>query len=321
MPGSPVSLDDHEVERSPHRLLLIVLGAQLVIGAALLGWVAMGRPVPGIAEPKADAATLAPKPTVDRFDSARAWRLLVRQVKVYGPRPAGSAASRALADELVKKLPGGKLEPVPGGLQNVVGELPGKGAPIVVGAHYDTAVVVPGFVGANDGAGGTAAVVELARALARTKRPASAPPIRFVLFDGEELPADALDGEFERDALRGAKVDAAKDPRPRAMILLDFIAEKKGLNFPREKNSDKALWGKLRAASRKVGTSRIFPATTSVAITDDHIPYIRRGVPSINLIDFAFPQWHTKRDDLSVVSERSLDASGETVLELLRTWR
>ena len=96
--SAPTSGDD-ERERSPHRLLLIVLAAQLVIGAALLVWVALGRPVPGLAEPKKDGTALAPRPTVDRFDSARAWKLLVRQVKVYGPRPAGSAASRALADE------------------------------------------------------------------------------------------------------------------------------------------------------------------------------------------------------------------------------
>ena len=59
----------------------------------------------------------------------------------------------------------------------------------MLAAHYDTKDL-PGFVGANDGAGGTAAVLEIARVLRRAKRPASAPPIRFVLFDGEESPDD-----------------------------------------------------------------------------------------------------------------------------------
>lgn len=298
-----------------------MLAGQFVIGAALLTWVAIGRPIPGLAQPKADAATLAPRATVDRFDGARAWKLLVRQVKVYGPRPAGSDSAKRLAEELATKLPNGRLEAVPGGLNNVVGELPGTGAPIVVGAHYDTAVVVPNYLGANDGAAGTAAVVELARVLARTKRPASAPPIRFVLYDGEELPPGASDDDFEGQALRGSKVDAAKDPEPRAMVLLDYIAERHGMRFPREGNSDAKIWSQLRAASRKVGTERLFPRATSGAIIDDHVPYLRRGIPAIDLIDFNYPQAHTKHDDLEHVSERSLDATGETVLELLRTWR
>ncbi|MFT4035350.1 MAG: M28 family metallopeptidase [Patulibacter sp.] len=306
--------------RPAYRLLAITLIAQVIVGAALLIWVALGRPVPGLAKPPADGTGLAPHATVDRFDGDRAWKLLVRQVKVYGPRPAGSAASRKLATELAGLLPNGRLEAVGGGLQNVVGELPGTGAPIVVGAHYDTAVVVPGYLGANDGAAGTAAVVELARVLARTNRGAQAPPIRFVLYDGEELPAGADGDHFERDALRGSKADAATATKPRAMILLDYIAERRGLNFPRERNSDQQLWARLRAAARQVGTQSLFPATTAVPIIDDHVPYLRRGIPAIDLIDFAYPQAHTKHDDLAHVSARSLDATGETVLQLLRSW-
>jgi hypothetical protein len=41
-------------------------------------------------------------------------------------------------------------------------------------------------------------------------------------------------------------------------------------------------------------------------------------VPSIDLIDFDFPCWHKTCDDLPVISERSLDATGEAVYELLR---
>ena len=62
----------------------------------------------------------------------------------------------------------------------------------------------------------------------------------------------------------------------------------------------------------------MFPDDTFGAVSDDHIPFIRQGVPSIDLIDFDFPCWHRTCDDLDVVSERSLDAVGETVLELAR---
>ena len=45
------------------------------------------------------------------------------------------------------------------------------------------------------------------------------------------------------------------------------------------------------------------------------------GVPSIDLIDFDFPQWHTLKDRPNVLSTRSLDAAGEAVVELMRELR
>lgn len=319
---APVQPTDEEPAKLSHRPLVIALIAQFVIGAALLTWVAIGRPVPGLAKETTTGApgTLAPRATVDRFDGPRAFRLLERQVNVYGPRPAGSDASRRLGEDLVERLPNGHFEDVPGGLRNIVGTIPGKGRPIVVGAHYDTEATVPGHVGANDGAAGTAAVVELARVLAKTKRPADAPPIRFVLFDGEEEPADGADKPFAQVGLRGSKVEAARKPKPRAMILLDYIAEKHGLHLLRIDNSDRKLWDRLRLASRRVGTAKLFPAGSTIGIIDDHVPFLDAGVPAIDLIDFDYPQRDTTEDDLDHVSERSLDAVGETVLELLRRW-
>jgi glutaminyl-peptide cyclotransferase len=54
-------------------------------------------------------------------------------------------------------------------------------------------------------------------------------------------------------------------------------------------------------------------------VTDDHIPFLQAGVPAIDLIDFDFPCWHRRCDDLSIVSARSLDAVGETMIEFLRS--
>jgi hypothetical protein len=332
---------DEEAWNNGHRTLFIVLGAQFVIGAALLIWVALGRPVPGLsnAAAKNNPAITTPTPTANHFDGARAFKLLRRQVEVYGPRPAGSDASHRLADELVKKLPNGIFEAVPepqrnviahsdgsytdapNDLRNVVGMLPGKGAPIVIGAHYDTEASIPGHVGANDGAAGTAAVVELARALRSVDRGAGAPPIRFVLFDGEEEPGDKTEAsEFADVALRGSKLDSSLTPKPQAMILLDYIAQARGLQLPREGFSDKALWARLRAASRKVGTARIFPDDTGLKILDDHYPYVQQDVPAIDLIDFSYPQADSLKDDVAHVSQRSLDAVGETVFQLVRHW-
>jgi glutaminyl-peptide cyclotransferase len=257
----------------------------------------------------------APTPLVDRVDEQEAWSRLVRQVEL-GPRPAGSAASRKLASQLKAELPGGRFQKVQGGLRNVIGVVPGRhpSRTVVVGAHYDTKDL-PGFVGANDGAGGTALVVELARSIEpRQLRPS----VVFILFDGEESPKDAV-GDFYETGLRGSKVAARTFRKVEAMILLDFVADK-DLTLPREANSNPALWRRLRAAARRVGTSSIFPNRTDFAVTDDHVPFLRQGVPAIDLIDFAFPCWHQKCDNLSRVSMRSLDAVGETVYELLRSF-
>jgi Zn-dependent M28 family amino/carboxypeptidase len=199
-------------------------------------------------------------------------------------------------------------------LRNVVGELPGKGKAILVAAHYDTKDL-PGFVGANDGAGGTAQLLQLASELKKVKRAKDAPPIRFVAFDGEEATDDA---DFYGTGLRGSKTYARKHAKElRAMILLDFVADE-DLSIPRDASSDPALWAKLRAAAKRVGSQSAFPAETQGVVEDDHTPFLRRGVPSIDLIDFTFPCWHKTCDDLSAVSEASLDKSGEAVLELLR---
>jgi hypothetical protein len=256
---------------------------------------------------------------VDRFDARRAFAELRRQVEM-GPRPAGSAASRRLAARLRRSLPRGRFESVPGhpGLRNVVGRLPGRKPAVVVAAHYDTKAL-PGFVGANDGAGGTAAVLELARVLRRTKRPAGAPELRFVLFDGEEATNDRAD--FYLSGLRGSKAYARRHRGElRAVVVLDFVADKR-LRIRREEGSDPVLWARLRRAARRVGASAAFPTGTQREVLDDHTPFARDGVPAIDLIDFDFPCWHKRCDDLSAVSARSLDLTGETVLELLRTWR
>lgn len=252
---------------------------------------------------------------VDRFNERRAFALLREQVEL-GPRPAGSAASRQLAERLRRLLPNGRFQPVPDGLRNVIGVVRGRNPKrtIIVGAHYDTKDL-PRFVGANDGASGTATVVELARTI---KPRQLRPTIVFILFDGEESPRGAPDNQFERYGLRGSKVAAATYNRAEAMILLDFVGDK-DLATPREQNSDRRLWAGLRAAAKRTGNARHFPPATSGAVLDDHVPFLRAGVPSIDLIDFDFACWHRTCDDLSAVSPKSLDASGETVLELLRS--
>ena len=254
-----------------------------------------------------------PPPPQDRFDSGAAMALLEQQIEL-GPRPAGSKAARTLADRLRRELPGGRFHDVRGGLRNVIGTVKGSDPErtIVVGAHYDTKDE-PGFIGANDGASGTAVVVELARRLEpRELRPT----VVFVLFDGEESPRGSDD--FARDGMRGSREMAGSFRDAEAMILLDFVGDR-DLSIPREGNSDPNLWSRLRSAAQRVGHAEHFPSGVVNPMLDDHVPFAEQGVPSIDLIDFTFDCWHQTCDDRSAVSERSLDATGETVLELLRS--
>ena len=250
----------------------------------------------------------------DRFDSARAWRILKYQVAL-GERPAGSRASRRLARYIHGRLPNASYQRVPGGLRNVIGRVPGRdpGRVVLVGAHYDTKDI-RGFVGANDAASGTAVALRLAREI---KPRTIEPTLLFIFFDGEESPRGAADHEFQEKGLRGSKVAAQRyASRVDQMVLLDFVGDR-NLSIPREAYSDQALWVQLRAAARRAGAGGTFPDETSGGILDDHIPFIERGVPAIDLIDFDFPCWHRRCDDLSAVSERSLDRVGETMRELL----
>ncbi len=260
------------------------------------------------------AGVSAAEPTAspDRFGERSAWSFLKRQVAL-GPRPAGSRKSRELAAILRRSIPGGRYQAVPAGLRNVVGTIPGRNPQrkVVIGAHYDTKDL-PGFVGANDGASGTAVV----RQLARTIKPRQLrPTLIFVFFDGEEAPR-GKDAEFFRYGLRGSKVAARAFRSAEAAIVLDFVGDK-DLAIPREQFSNQRLWRQLRAAAMRTGFVRHFPVREQGAVLDDHIPFRQVGVPAIDLIDFDFPCFHRRCDDLSAVSQRSLDAVGETMMAFL----
>jgi glutaminyl-peptide cyclotransferase len=291
------------------KLLGIVLAVQVALGITLVTLVATDN-LPFTGDHEADGSTALPAALpVDRFDGAAAFRLLRRQVEL-GPRPAGSPESRRLSRLLKRIVPRASYQEVPGGLRNVVGIVRGREPGyVVVGAHYDTKDI-PGFVGANDGASGTAIAAQLARSIRRPRH-----TVRFVFFDGEESPRGSDD--FEQDGLRGSKVAAEAFADARAMVLLDFVGDSR-LSIPREANSNPGLWRKLRAAAQRVGAGRVFPEGGAGPVLDDHISFQDAGVPSIDLIDFDFPCFHRRCDDMSAVSERSVDAVGETMAELLK---
>ncbi|MGH2955811.1 MAG: M28 family metallopeptidase [Solirubrobacterales bacterium] len=251
----------------------------------------------------------------DRFDGERAFELIETQVR-YGPRPAGSETLERLGRKLRRQLPNAEVQPLSGGLLNLISVIPGNEPAVLVAAHYDTEATVPDHVGANDGAAGTAAVVELARTV-EDHLPEDHREVRFALFDGEEEPPGCPDARFERCALRGSKAyAAAHSGEIGELILLDYVANR-GLRLTREGNSDPALWAELRESAETVGAEEFFPEGQQAAIIDDHVPFIRAGVPAIDLIDFSYPFADTARDTPDKLDPEALDAVGETVAELI----
>jgi hypothetical protein len=157
-------------------------------------------------------------------------------------------------------------------------------------------------------------VVQLARDLRRVHRPRSAPEVRFVLFDGEEpaagLPEESND--FYDTGLRGSRAYVAEHANEIGeMVLLDYVAGR-GLVLPREATSSPQLWARLRAAALAVGAGRMFPDATGPGITDDHTPFLRAGIPAVDLIDWNYPG-HSLQDGMALLSHRSVDAVGETI--------
>jgi len=277
-------------------------------GAGARGTAGAGGSAAGAVGGGGSAAAAAP------FDSRRAFALTKLELS-YGPRPAGSPAQRRVALVLRRRLPGGHFEPVPGGLRNIVGGLPGREPAIVLGAHYDT-TPVPGYLGANNSAAGVGAVIEIAHDLARDHPGTQARAVKFVLFDGEEAPAGFTD--FYAQGLRGSKAYVlAHRSTTQELVLLDFIALHDE-RLPREEGSDAALWDRLRQAAARVGSGAVFPPTTRGRILDDHTPFTAAGIPAVDLIDFDYPCWQKLCDNLSQVSRRNLGLVGEAVLTLIR---
>ena len=304
-------------------MLVVALVVQLVLGAGLIlvavnGFPLIGGGGDGNGDRAPAVAPPAPKSTADWFDAPRAFALIRRELS-YGQRPAGSAPLRRLAEVLRRELPDGRFEPVTGhpGLRNVVGTLPGRPPAIVVGAHYDSEYHPKGFVGANDSAAGTAAVVELARDL----RSSSGREVRFVLFDGEEEGPGCPNARFDRCALRGSRAYVAAHRREVGqMVLLDYIANR-GVRLPREGSSTPSLWARVRAAANEVGVGAVFPPTDQVTIYDDHTPFLRAGIPAVDLIDFSYRYADGLQDTIDKLSLASLDAVGETVFALVSELR
>ncbi len=273
----------------------------------------------------------APAPPV--FDGERAFALLERQV-AFGPRIPGTeshdAARDWLADRLREHTPrvseqhfSAEIDGTGRDCANIIASLhPDKTDRILLCAHWDTRPwadrdpdparrdnPVPG---ANDGASGVAVLLELAAVLAEADPPVG---IDIALFDAEDA------GSYSQPETwcLGSRHFAGVMPvsfRPRYAVLLDMIGDK-NLSLTPERQAmaaAPAVWERVRSAAARAGVAI---ESEPLAILDDHVPLLNRGIPAVDLIDFDYPAWHTTADIPAQCSPESLARIGTLVLDLI----
>ena len=261
-----------------------------------------------------------------RFDGNRAFEHLQRQV-AFGPRPAGSAALAECRRYIQAQLKSAGIDvreqafdaSTPAGrvrMINLIATNPGTRADrIVIATHYDTKLFKEfRFVGASDGASSTAAVLELARVLKARRNEFT---IELLFLDGEEAVVEWRDDDHtygSRHYVQAAR-QAATLNSLKALILLDMIGDR-DLTVRRDTNSTPWLNEAVWASAARLGHRTTF-LDDYTTIDDDHIPFLRAGVPAVDIIDLDYAAWHTAQDDLDHVSARSLQIVGDVVLEAL----
>ena len=187
--------------------------------------------------------------------------------------------------------------------------------PVVLGAHYDTrpqadldpsdpAAPVPG---ANDGGSGVAVLLELAAAMPPETLPRA---VWLVFFDAED--SGGIDG-WEWIVGSSHFVETL-EVEIEAAVLVDMVGDA-DLRLPLELNSTGALQQQIWLAARTLGYGA-FVAEPGPSILDDHTPFLRAGIPAVDIIDIEYPPWHTQADTLDKISPASLEQVGRT----LQTW-
>ena len=296
---------------------------------ALLGLAACGEP---------DAQS-GPTPGRPSFDGEAALNLVRKQVD-FGPRVPGTdghaeqlAWMRARLDSLapVSEVDTFFHETIAGDsltLYNLKAEFsPDATRRILLLAHWDTrprsdealdpAVRNQPVPGANDGASGTAVLLELAQMLSSHPPPVG---IDLLFVDGEDY------GPEVEDMLLGARHYAAslrEGDRPVYGVLLDMVGDTDPL-FPMEGISAQLaniVVQKVWRVAERLGYSDFFPSTVGQRVVDDHVPLLDAGLPTANVVDFNYGPgnryWHTPEDTPDRVSARTLEMVGEVVTELV----
>lgn len=279
------------------------------------------------------AADEAPPPDkMDGFDGKRAYDSVAKQVS-FGPRPAGSPAIAKTQDYILAELksygcttnvdsfssdtPAGRIA-----MKNILVKIPGeKPGIILLGTHYDTKRL-DNFVGADDGGSSTGVMLELARNLCSQHGRYA---VWIAFFDGEEAvrqewqDPDNCYGSREMAARFAISGDLTKI---KAFLLADLVGTKTP-HFKRETYSTKALVDLVWGVAKKLGYGSVFIDESS-AVEDDHQSFLKRHVPSVDVIDLDngpggdVYYWHTPQDTLDKISPKTLAITGHVFLESVK---
>jgi len=265
------------------------------------------------------------------FNGARAYEY-AREFVAIGPRwPTSQGHLKAEAflraqfqhDQLEEDTFTANTPIGPVGMRNFIVRFPGKkNGVIVLGTHYETNYPLKNinFVGANDGAATTGLLLAIADQLRGKTLEGNS--VWLVFFDGEE----AFDTWSASDSTYGSRHLAAKWGRDgtlariKAFMLADMIGDK-DLDIQRESRSTDWLVGLVRQAAKKFGYERYF-FKKEMEIDDDHLAFLQRGVPCIDVIDLDYgpddSYHHTAQDTLDKISAKSLTIDGDVFLETMR---
>lgn len=277
---------------------------------------------------KALAAPPDTSPTAPTINAARAMGYL-KEIVAFGPRPIGSRNHERLEDYILAHLKGDDVEDdrfmadTPAGklpVRNIIAKYPGtKDGIIVIAGHYDTNYPLrdTGYVGANDGGSSTAILLEFANQLRGKKRDGYS--VWLVFADGEE----AVKSWTDTDSVYGMRHLAARWQNDatlkkiKALLLADMIGDQ-DLSILRDQNSTPWLEDLVYQAATKLGYQSHFFEQTA-PMEDDHIPFVKLGVPSADLIDFEYGYsnvfWHTPQDTVDKLSPKSLQIVGDVILQ------
>ncbi len=273
-------------------------------------------------------ASPTPRPTYQAlFDGHRAYQLVIEQTG-FGPRPTGSDAGWATGEWIIGQLTaaGWQVETQEFLYQtvrcrNILGKMAAnRDKPVVLlGAHYDTRRLADSdpdqptepVMGANDGASGTAVLLELARVLEFDKIPYQ---VWLAFFDAEDN--GRLDGW---EWIVGSSYMAAQlAVRPEFVIIVDMVGDAdQQIYF--EQNSDPALMEAIWQTAADLGYEDTIIPEYRYAMLDDHTPFLRMGIRAVDMIDFDYPYWHTTADTVDKVSGDSLERVGRTLEAFLES--
>jgi glutaminyl-peptide cyclotransferase len=325
----------------PLRLVVVLLVLSLVMTACTKSDPAMTPSTAAAAAVEKSQAAAAPSSSTQnplpdsgplpQIDARRAFEY-TREVTAFGPRYMGSENHKKLENYILNHLKGDQVEEdaftadtVEGKfpVRNIIAKFPGKkDGIIVILGHYDTNYPLrnTGYVGANDGGSSTAILLEFANQFRGKVRDGYS--VWLVWTDGEE----AVRQWSDTDSLYGTRHLAEKWEKDgtlkkiKALFVMDMIAAE-NVNILRDTNSTPWLLDLIYTAAERGGYQSHFYALQG-GEEDDHIPFVKRGVPSADVIAVPYGYndvfHHTPQDTMDKLSPKSLEIVGNTMLETIR---